>query len=65
MNIEYSNGYKDGIDEAVKRIESFKNKMVLQMRLKINPISDEYYQFVCKLVDAEIKLLNMKPSENT
>lgn len=51
--------WRHGIDEAIKRIESFKSRVVLGMRLK-TVISDEQYEFTCKLVDAQLKLLNGK-----
>lgn len=52
-----------GMDEAVKRIESFKVRPVLRMRLGLNTLSDEYYNFACKIIDTQIKLLNMKGTE--
>lgn len=56
---EYKKARQDGIDEAIVRIESFTNKAVLQMRLD-RVISREYYDFTCKLIEAQIKLLMMK-----
>ncbi len=56
----YREARQEGIDEAAKRIESFKNRTVLQMRLGGIQILDEQYELICKLVDAELKLVFMK-----
>lgn len=58
---DYTKARQNSIDEAIERIESFKHKSVLQMRLG-ETVSDAQYEFTCKLIDAQIKPLNAKAS---
>lgn len=52
----YRKASQEGLEEAIKRVESFKAKPVLQMRIK-QQISDQQFMLVCDVIDAAIRLL--------